>query len=56
MLGSSDNKPGFLGDRGMDQAIKVLLKKFPQYDSKASQVQSVYRLPVVVLIFKNFRK
>ena len=38
MLGSSDNKPAFLTDRGMEQAIKTLLRKFPQYDVKASQV------------------
>ncbi|XP_070198960.1 nck-associated protein 1-like isoform X2 [Littorina saxatilis] len=41
MLGSPDNKPTFLTDKSMEQAVKVLLKKFPQYDSKASQLNVV---------------
>lgn len=39
MLGSPENKPSFLTDKALQPAIeKVLLKKFPLYDSKASQV------------------
>ena len=39
MLGSAENKPAFLSDKNLQPAIdKVLLKKFPLYDSKASQV------------------
>ncbi|XP_035825856.1 membrane-associated protein Hem isoform X2 [Aplysia californica] len=39
MLGSPENKPGLLSDKNLQPAIdKVLLKKFPLYDNKASQL------------------
>ncbi|KAK0068424.1 membrane-associated protein Hem-like isoform X3 [Biomphalaria pfeifferi] len=42
MLGSPENKPSFLTDKALQPAIeKVLLKKFPLYDSKASQLSAV---------------
>lgn len=41
MLGSSDNKPTFLNDKALEPAVKMLLRRFPQYDSKASQLNVV---------------
>ncbi|XP_076471600.1 nck-associated protein 1-like isoform X3 [Babylonia areolata] len=41
MLGSPDNKPSFLTDKSLEPATKALLKRFPQYDSKASQLTVV---------------
>ncbi|XP_041365275.1 nck-associated protein 1-like isoform X2 [Gigantopelta aegis] len=38
MLGNHDNKPPFLSDKNMEPALRVLLRRFPQYDSKASQL------------------
>ncbi|CAL1535112.1 unnamed protein product [Lymnaea stagnalis] len=45
MLGSAENKPSFLNDKALQPAIeKVLLKKFPLYDSKASQLTVVNQM------------
>ncbi|BFZ05028.1 hypothetical protein BsWGS_08068 [Bradybaena similaris] len=45
MLGSAENKPPFLNDKNLHPAIeKVLMKKFPLYDSKASQLQVVNQM------------
>lgn len=41
MLGSPDNKPAFLTDKHVEPAVKALLRKFPQYDVKSSQLHIV---------------
>lgn len=43
MLGNQENKPAFLSDRQVEPAVRTLLKKFPQYDIKASQVCCIVR-------------
>ncbi|XP_060594108.1 membrane-associated protein Hem-like isoform X2 [Ruditapes philippinarum] len=41
MLGTSDNKPAFLSDKQLEPALRYLLRKFPQIDSKASALVPV---------------
>ncbi|XP_059172077.1 membrane-associated protein Hem-like [Physella acuta] len=50
MLGSPENKPAFLNDKSLQPAIeKVLLKKFPLYDSKASQLNVVNQIKTDII-------
>ncbi|KAK6192637.1 hypothetical protein SNE40_004076 [Patella caerulea] len=41
MLGNPENKPTFLSDKSLENAIKNVLRKFPQYDMKSNQLNSI---------------
>jgi hypothetical protein len=50
MLGTSDNKPAFLSDKQLEPALRYLLRKFPQIDSKASAVSIGFTLKSIDML------
>ena len=38
MLGTTENKPSFLSDKQLEPALKQLLRRFPNIDTKAGAV------------------
>ena len=38
MLGTTENKPSFLSDKQLEPALRLLLRRFPNIDTKAGAV------------------
>ncbi|XP_052216371.1 membrane-associated protein Hem-like isoform X3 [Dreissena polymorpha] len=49
MLGSTENKPPFLSDKQLEPALRFLLRKFPQIDSKAGALVPVNNIKTEIV-------
>ncbi|KAL3842215.1 hypothetical protein ACJMK2_020254 [Sinanodonta woodiana] len=49
MLGASESKPAFLSDKSLEPVLKVLQRKFPQVDSRSSNLALVNNIKTEVV-------